>query len=144
MRKTLTITLAALVAHRARGECVGRRDAPNATPKKVIVANKTFTGAHRPGRPLGQRAGDDRRQEDDDHRRRQEDRRSARSPSIKVPVYPNHTDRSVFISDNALPMLVQEALKAQSTHIYIISGATYTSDAFATSLQAAIIKEKAW
>ena len=40
-------------------------------------------------------------------------------------------------------MLVQEALKAQSTHIYVISGATYTSDAFATSLQAALVKEKA-
>ena len=50
----------------------------------------------------------------------------------------------MFISNNALPLLVQEALKAQSTHIYIISGATYTNNAFATSLQAAIVKEKSW
>ena len=64
--------------------------------------------------------------------------------SIKVPVFPDHTNRSVYISDNALPVLVQEALKAQSAHIYIVSGATYTSDAFATSLQAAITKDKAW
>jgi uncharacterized protein with FMN-binding domain len=64
--------------------------------------------------------------------------------SIKVPVYPDHTGRSVFISQNSLPTLVQEALKAQSTHIYIVSGATYTSDAFGQSLQAAIAKEKAW
>jgi uncharacterized protein with FMN-binding domain len=50
----------------------------------------------------------------------------------------------VYISTNALPLLVQEALKAQSPHIYVISGATYTSDAFAGSLQDAITKDKAW
>jgi uncharacterized protein with FMN-binding domain len=64
--------------------------------------------------------------------------------SIKTPVSPDHTDRSRYISQNALPLLIQETLKAQSAHIYIISGATYTSDAFAQSLQAAITKEKAW
>jgi hypothetical protein len=64
--------------------------------------------------------------------------------SIKVPLYPDHTDRSVFINNNSLPTLVQEAVRAQSAHINIVSGATYTSDAFAQSLQAAITKEKAW
>jgi uncharacterized protein with FMN-binding domain len=64
--------------------------------------------------------------------------------SIKAPVVPDHTDRSRFISQNALPMLIQETLKAQSTHIYIVSGATYTSEAFGQSLQSAITKEKAW
>ena len=64
--------------------------------------------------------------------------------SIRVPVYPDHTGRSQFISEQALPLLIQEALKAQSTHIYVISGATFSSDAFAQSLQAAITKEKAW
>jgi uncharacterized protein with FMN-binding domain len=64
--------------------------------------------------------------------------------SIKVPVFPDHTNRSVYISNNALPVLVQEAVKAQSAHIYIVSGATYTSDAFAYSLQAAITKDRAW
>jgi uncharacterized protein with FMN-binding domain len=64
--------------------------------------------------------------------------------SIKVPIFPDHTNRSVYISNNALPVLVQEAVKAQSAHIYIVSGATYTSDAFAYSLQAAIMKDRAW
>jgi uncharacterized protein with FMN-binding domain len=50
----------------------------------------------------------------------------------------------VYISNNSLPTLIQEAVKAQSAHIYIVSGATYTSDAFAYSLQAAITKDKAW
>ncbi len=64
--------------------------------------------------------------------------------AISVPVYPNDTDRSMFISQNAIPVLIQEALRAQSARIDILSGATYTSDAFAQSLQAAILAEKKW
>jgi uncharacterized protein with FMN-binding domain len=67
-----------------------------------------------------------------------------RITSISVPTYPNDTDRSAFISQNAIPMLVGEALRAQSARIDIVSGATYTSDAFAQSLQAAIVAEKKW
>jgi len=60
--------------------------------------------------------------------------------AVKVPTYPNHTDRSVFINSQALPMLVQEALTAQfSGNIDFISGATDTSSAFAQSLQAALL-----
>jgi uncharacterized protein with FMN-binding domain len=63
---------------------------------------------------------------------------------VTVPVYPNHTDRSVYINQQAIPYLVQETLKAQSSKIYAVSGATDTSYAFATSLQAAIVHAKAW
>jgi uncharacterized protein with FMN-binding domain len=62
--------------------------------------------------------------------------------SLAVPVYPNHTDRSVFINQNALPTLRAEALSAQSANIDLVSGATDTSDAFVQSLQAAILKAK--
>ena len=31
---------------------------------------------------------------------------------VHVPVYPNHTDPSVFINEQAIPMLVQEVLSA--------------------------------
>jgi uncharacterized protein with FMN-binding domain len=61
----------------------------------------------------------------------------------RVPVYPNHTDRSVFINEQAIPLLVQEALTAQfAGGVDMISGATDTSDAFAQSLQAALIAAK--
>ena len=60
--------------------------------------------------------------------------------AISVPVYPNHTGRSLYISDNAIPILRSEALRAQSARIDLVSGATYTSDAFASSLQSAILK----
>jgi len=66
-----------------------------------------------------------------------------RVTGIVVPVYPDHTGRSVFISENAIPILINEALRAQMhPNIDLISGATYTSDAFMQSLQAAILKAK--
>jgi uncharacterized protein with FMN-binding domain len=45
---------------------------------------------------------------------------------------------SVEISANAAPVLRQEALKAQSAKIDLVSGATYTSEGYQTSLQAAL------
>ena len=43
----------------------------------------------------------------------------------------------------ALPLLRQEFLKAQSANVEMISGATDTSQAFAESLQSALAKLKA-
>jgi uncharacterized protein with FMN-binding domain len=56
--------------------------------------------------------------------------------------YPDHTDRSVFINQQAGPYLKQEALAAQSANVQLISGATDSSRAFAQSLQAAILQAK--
>lgn len=49
---------------------------------------------------------------------------------------PNDLQRSAYISSVAAPMLRQEALQAQSAQIDLLSGATYTSEAYAESLQA--------
>ena len=65
-----------------------------------------------------------------------------RITAVNVPVYPNHTDRSIFINQQALPYLKQEALKAQSANVQLISGATDSSYAFEQSLQSAIIQAK--
>jgi uncharacterized protein with FMN-binding domain len=62
--------------------------------------------------------------------------------AVSVPTYPNHTDRSVYINQTALPILRAEALRAQSANINLVSGATDSSDAFAQSLQSAILKAK--
>jgi uncharacterized protein with FMN-binding domain len=63
--------------------------------------------------------------------------------SVTVPVYPNHTNRSVFINQQALPMLEREALTAQFTGgINMISGASDSSGAFAQSFQGAITLAK--
>jgi len=62
---------------------------------------------------------------------------------VGVPIYPNHTDRSVFINQQALPYLTQEVLQAQfNPNIQMISGASDTSDAFMQSLQSALLKAK--
>lgn len=62
---------------------------------------------------------------------------------MNVPVYPNHTDRSIFINQQALPMLEQEVLSANYTaNIDMISGATATSFGFINSLQSALLKAK--
>jgi uncharacterized protein with FMN-binding domain len=46
--------------------------------------------------------------------------------------------RSQYISQQAGPYLRQEALQAQSAQIQIVSGATYTSESYARSLQSAL------
>ena len=63
---------------------------------------------------------------------------SGRITDVKALEYPNEARRSQFISEQALPMLRDEVLSAQSANIDTISGATYTSDAYGQSLQAAI------
>lgn len=58
---------------------------------------------------------------------------------ITVLTYPSHSSRSKRINDEALPILKQEALSAQSASINAVSGATDSSYAFAESLNAAIV-----
>jgi uncharacterized protein with FMN-binding domain len=56
---------------------------------------------------------------------------------------PNDRARSALISQYAEPILRSEALQAQSAQIDIVSGATYTSEGYAQSLQAALDKANA-
>ncbi len=51
---------------------------------------------------------------------------------------PSDRSRSARISQSAGPLLRQEALKAQSANIDLVSGASYTSDGYAQSLQGAL------
>jgi uncharacterized protein with FMN-binding domain len=143
VRTKLTIAVAVVALTVPSAEALAAATAPKAAAKKIVVVRKAFTGSLGEADRWGQvqvtivvkktttTAGSKKTVK-------------RHIESIKVPVYPNHTGRSQFISEQALPTLVQEALQAQSTHIYVVSGATYTSDAFAQSLQAAITKEKAW
>jgi uncharacterized protein with FMN-binding domain len=48
--------------------------------------------------------------------------------------------RSQFISQHVQPLLRNEVINAQSADIYLISGATYTSEAWANSVQAALAR----
>ena len=53
---------------------------------------------------------------------------------------PNGDRRSQSISQQAIPYLVQETLAAQSAQISGVSGASYTSNGWYTSLQSALNK----
>jgi uncharacterized protein with FMN-binding domain len=53
---------------------------------------------------------------------------------------PSDRSRSVEINAQAGPILQQEVLSSQSAKINTVSGATYTSDGYAQSVQAAIDK----
>ncbi len=55
----------------------------------------------------------------------------------------NAEQRSVQISNQAAPLLRSEVLAAQSASVATISGATYTTDGYLSSLQSAIDKAKA-
>ncbi len=63
---------------------------------------------------------------------------------VKAPIYPNHTDRSVFINQQAIPLLTQEVLTTTkfNPNIELVGGATATSYAFQQSLQAALLQAK--
>jgi len=120
--------------------------APTATPKKkVVTVTRSFTGA--PG--FAGRWGDVQvtivvRKKTTTNLTTKKKTVRKKITAVKVPVYPDHTDRSVFINQQALPYLIQETIQAQSTGIDMISGATDTSAGFQQSLQSAILKAKAW
>ena len=52
--------------------------------------------------------------------------------------YPTRDNKSVELSNRALPQLRQEALNAQSANVSNVSGASWTTRAFKTSLNAAL------
>lgn len=59
---------------------------------------------------------------------------------VKALQLPYDRSRSARISQEAEPLLRQEALRAQSANIDLISGASYTSESYAESLQGALDK----
>lgn len=57
---------------------------------------------------------------------------------VKALQLPTEHALSQEISEQVAPMLRSEALQAQSAEINVVSGATYTSEGYASSLQAAL------
>jgi uncharacterized protein with FMN-binding domain len=66
--------------------------------------------------------------------------KGGRLTALKVLKYPSDRSTSVSINRQALPMLRDEAISAQSADVDIISGATLTSRAFIQSLGGALNK----
>ena len=65
---------------------------------------------------------------------------SGRITNVSVPQNDAIDGRSQMINSYAVPILEQEAVAAQGLNFNVVSGATFTSDAFAQSLQSALSK----
>lgn len=63
-----------------------------------------------------------------------------RITGVSVPVLKVAEQFSQELADRAIPVLRHEVLAAQSARIQAVSGATYTSEAYAQSVQAALDK----
>jgi uncharacterized protein with FMN-binding domain len=60
--------------------------------------------------------------------------------TVSVPQDDAFSPYSQTVNSAAVPILVREAVAAQGINFDVVSGATYTSDAFAQSLQSALDK----
>jgi len=60
--------------------------------------------------------------------------------AVDVPEYPTENGKDREINADALPVLTQETLAAQSADIDMVSGATVTSQGYLQSLQSALDK----
>ncbi|HEV7526124.1 MAG TPA: FMN-binding protein [Acidimicrobiia bacterium] len=66
--------------------------------------------------------------------------RGTQITSVTALQMPSDRQRSAEISQGSEPILQQEALQAQSATIDVVSGASYTSQSYADSLQSALAK----
>jgi len=57
--------------------------------------------------------------------------------------YPNDNPNSQYINQQATPYLKQEAIKAQSANVNVVTGATLTSQAFVQSMSSALNQARA-
>ena len=62
--------------------------------------------------------------------------------AIDFPIVSHATFKTRYINEQALPLLVEEVMEIQNANVETISGATDTTVAFKTSLQAAILQAK--
>jgi uncharacterized protein with FMN-binding domain len=146
MRKTITIVLSVTALALPSVDAWAAATTHNTVPKKkVVTVSKSFTGdAGSAGRWGDVQVTIVVKKTTTTIVKTKKKTVTRRISSVNVPVYPNHTDRSIFINQQALPYLVQETLQAQSTAINMVSGATDTSFAFQSSLQSAILQARAW
>ncbi|HVD18025.1 MAG TPA: FMN-binding protein [Propionibacteriaceae bacterium] len=64
--------------------------------------------------------------------------RSGKITKVLILQQPNGNRRDAEINDQALPILINETVSAQSAEIDMVSGATVTSEGYLRSLQAAL------
>ena len=68
---------------------------------------------------------------------------SGKLADVQFLQYANDRGTSVAINTGAMPILKSEAIQAQGFKVNIVSGATFTSQAFEQSLQSALVQAQA-
>ena len=63
---------------------------------------------------------------------------SGKITKVTILQQPNGNRRDAEINDQAVPILIDETIQAQSANIDMVSGATVTSEGYVESLQAAL------
>jgi thiazole synthase ThiGH ThiG subunit len=144
MRTSIAIAASAAALAVPTAEAWARAGVVGTTVKpKVVIATKSFTGA--PG--SADRWGEVevtlvvRRTTTTVGKRVTVKRRIT---AVRVPIYPNHTGRSIDINSQALPILAQDVLGTQTVKVDLLSGATYTSQGFYASASAALKQALKW
>lgn len=66
-----------------------------------------------------------------------------RISDVQLPQYPQGGGREQRINAQAVPQLISETVQAQSAHIDMVSGATYTMNGYLDSLQSALDQARA-
>jgi uncharacterized protein with FMN-binding domain len=140
MRKTITVALTSLALALPVADAWAAATASTAKPKakkKVVTTTKRFTG------PAAQTHEWGTTQVTIVVKKTTTTVGTKKNVVRKITgvtaTYPDHTDRSVRINQQAIPILYQETLRAQSANIQMVSGASDTSQAFAQSLQSALM-----
>jgi uncharacterized protein with FMN-binding domain len=116
------------------GGSAGSPSAPSPSPTPSATAGSGLRDGHYTGEDVSMRYGDVQVRLVVS---------GGRITDVQAVVLPSDRARSAYISQVAGPMLHDEVLQAQSAQIDSLSGATYTSDAYAQSVQAALDKAHA-
>ncbi|MBI5405757.1 FMN-binding protein [Candidatus Kaiserbacteria bacterium] len=69
--------------------------------------------------------------------------RNGKMTDVQFLQHPDNQPNSRYINGQAMPLLTQEAIRAQSAQVDGVSGATFTSQAFVQSLSSALAQAKA-
>jgi uncharacterized protein with FMN-binding domain len=134
-RATATVLAAAALALPNANAWAAATAAKAAPKKKVVTKTRTFTGAAAQADRWGSlQVTIVMKKTTITNLATKKKTVKRRITAVRAPVYPNHTDRSIFINQQALPTLISETIRAQSSRIDMVSGATDTSGAFQQSL----------
>jgi uncharacterized protein with FMN-binding domain len=137
LRRLLRLSPPALVPLALVAAGCGGSHRPQRSTTPVAVTGVTSTAAPTPRKASGTFTGQDVSTQFGDVQV-QIIMRSGRIVDVGAVRLPNDRPRSQFISQQAAPILRSEVLAAQSARIDLLSGATFTSDAWATSVQSAL------